>query len=360
LKKRKAIVAATMLLLVIVSAGLFGNKLLNKGNIQQISYTNPVFDHDAPDPSVIKAKDGFYYAITSKSPYEGEVERVVPILKSADLVSWERVGEVFPELPEWINKEAAEFWAPDLVVHNDKYYVYYASLVKNNDHETGFGIGVAVADDLLGPYVDKGEPLVTGVSFSTIDAMVFTDTDGKRYMYWGSAFKPILAQQLSDDGLSLIGEPKEVLFPTFGTVVDIDTGEAVKDNYEGLVEGPWVIKRGDTYYMFYSGDNCCIDKPHYAVLVAKSSSPWGPFERYEKGNPILAANEKYNAPGHNAIIQDDGGQDWILYHAYDRSNPDKGRIMLLDKVKWENGWPVINDGKGPSFTQQNEGPMITK
>jgi arabinan endo-1,5-alpha-L-arabinosidase len=86
----------------------------------------------------------------------------------------------------------------------------------------------------------------------------------------------------------------------------------------------------------------------------------GPYEKYEEGNPILKANEKFNAPGHNAIIQDDAGQDWILYHAYHRSNRNKGRIMLFDKVKWENGWPVINDGQGPSFTQQNEGPMITE
>ena len=37
-------------------------------------------------------------------------------------------------------------------------------------------------------------------------------------------------------------------------------------------------KRGDFYYLFYSGDNCCGPKAHYAVMVARSRSATGPFE----------------------------------------------------------------------------------
>jgi len=33
------------------------------------AFTNPVLRHDAPDPSVIKADDGFYYAYTTQSPW---------------------------------------------------------------------------------------------------------------------------------------------------------------------------------------------------------------------------------------------------------------------------------------------------
>jgi arabinan endo-1,5-alpha-L-arabinosidase len=55
------------------------------------------------------------------------------------------------------------------------------------------------------------------------------------------------------------------------------------------------------------------------------------------------------APGHNAVITDAAGQDWIVYHAVDTRKPrekpsddiNTRRIMLIDRIGWENGWPVI-------------------
>ena len=93
-----------------------------------------------------------------------------------------------------------------------------------------------------------------------------------------------------------------------------------KDDYSKLVEGAWVHHRDGYYYMFYSGDNCCGDKANYAVMVARSKNATGPFERLseaQKNNSsaILARNEAWLAPGHNSVITDDAGQDWIVYHA---------------------------------------------
>jgi arabinan endo-1,5-alpha-L-arabinosidase len=68
----------------------------------------------------------------------------------------------------------------------------------------------------------------------------------------------------------------------------------------------------------------------------RDQQPTGPFIKYE-GNPLLKENGEFNAPGHNDIIQDDAGQDWMLYHAYDRDNPEKGKVLLLDKIQSENG-----------------------
>ncbi len=315
-------------------------------------FLNPVFNHDSPDPAVIKADDGYYYAITTQSMYNGELN-VLPILRSRDLVNWEHVGEVFSELPDWVSDNPTNIWAPDLVQYNGKYYVYYSAQIKDGDN---FGIGVAVADHPLGPYEDKGA-MVTGESFTTIDPMVFTDTDGERYMYWGSGHDPIKVQKLSEDGLSLIGTAKEVLYPHSGSVIIKDTEDKpYTENYDRLIEGPWVVKRGDYYYMFYSGDNCCGPNAHYATSVARATSPTGPFTKFE-GNPILQQNTAFNAPGHNGFIQDDAGQDWMLYHAMDRDQQN-GRVLLIDKIIWKDGWPIINDGKGPSSTLQEDGPII--
>ena len=48
--------------------------------------------------------------------------------------------------------------------------------------------------------------------------------------------------------------------------------------YRRLVEGAWIVQRGGYTYLFFSGDNCCGPKAHYAVMVARSRSATGPFE----------------------------------------------------------------------------------
>ena len=61
---------------------------------------------------------------------------------------------------------------------------------------------------------------------------------------------------------------------------------------------------------------------------------------------IISGNDRWKGPGHNSeIITDDNGDDWLLYHSYDRNNNFNGRLMLLDKITWsKDGWPTVNDG----------------
>jgi arabinan endo-1,5-alpha-L-arabinosidase len=127
-----------------------------------------------------------------------------------------------------------------------------------------------------------------------------------------------------------------------------------------------VIRRGHFYYLFYSGDNCCGAKANYAVMVARSTSPTGPFETLEQatGAPhsvILQKSDKWIAPGHNAIITDAAGHDWIVYHAVDANHPrqtpqgeiNQRRILLIDRIEWQGGWPRVS---GPSAAAQ-PGPV---
>lgn len=61
---------------------------------------------------------------------------------------------------------------------------------------------------------------------------------------------------------------------------------------------------------------------------------------------IISGDDRWKGPGHNSeIITDDNGDDWLLYHSYDRNNNFNGRLMLLDKITWStDGWPSVNDG----------------
>src|SRR5207253_6894124 len=72
------------------------------------TYRNPVYRHDAPDPSIIHA-NGFYYAYTTQSIYQSVVN--IPILRSRDLVHWREVADAFPQYPNWVvGGPAGDMW----------------------------------------------------------------------------------------------------------------------------------------------------------------------------------------------------------------------------------------------------------
>ncbi|HEX5476694.1 MAG TPA: family 43 glycosylhydrolase, partial [Burkholderiales bacterium] len=134
--------------------------------------------------------------------------------------------------------------------------------------------------------------------------------------------------------------------------------------YASLIEAPWVVLRKGTYYLFYSGDRCCGRKPHYAVMVARSDKALGPYERLSDpqrngSHAILGGHDTWIAPGHCSVISDDGGDEWILYHAARSSeagNPTRARLMLLDRIDYRDGWPRV-EGDQPSAATR-ESPQI--
>jgi arabinan endo-1,5-alpha-L-arabinosidase len=308
------------------------------------TYLNPVLDADFPDPVVLKAPDGFYYAYATQTEIGGKWVNI-QLARSPDLVNWRHLGDALPAKPVWASK-TQDFWAPHVARHGDTYYMYYSAKPDTADERHGLCLGVATAGGPLGPFVDIGKPLQCGEGFVNIDPMAFDDpATGKRLLYWGSGFQPIKVQELGHDRLSFAPGSKPVdLVP----VVKDDPNE-----YERLVEGAWVIHRGGWYYLFYSGNNCCGKDAHYAVLVARSRSATGPFQKF--GSAILEARGTWFAPGHNSTITDAAGREWIVYHAVDlrraRTKPtddiNTRRILLIDPIEWHDGWPRI-ENNGPS------------
>jgi arabinan endo-1,5-alpha-L-arabinosidase len=80
-------------------------------------------------------------------------------------------------------------------------------------------------------------------------------------------------------------------------------------------------------------------------MVARARDAFGPFEELE--TPVIEENAAWHAPGHNSVVADDEGSDWIVYHAV-RSNPQ--RLMLLDRIDWQEGWPRV-EGNQPSASR---------
>ena len=65
-----------------------------------LTYVNPVLDADFPDPVVILAPDGYYYAYATQTLREGKWINI-QVARSRDLVSWEHLGDALPEKPGW-------------------------------------------------------------------------------------------------------------------------------------------------------------------------------------------------------------------------------------------------------------------
>jgi xylan 1,4-beta-xylosidase len=313
-----------------VLLGLF----LSLASAQQkrATYTNPVIAGDFPDPSVIRVGDDYWTTATS-----GEWSPIFLIMHSRDLVHWEAQGAVFPNRPAWA---ARNFWAPELEQFGNRFYVYYTARMKGGS----LCVAVASAAEPQGPYTDHGALVCQAAG--SIDAVATADEAGDVYLIWKEDGNsrgeptPLWAQKLSADGTKLVGSRKE-LFRNNPT-----TWEG------GVVEGAFVVRRGEWFYMFYSGNSCCGRRCDYALGVARARKLLGPWEK-NPANPILAANNVWQCPGHGSIVTNRQGKDYLLYHAYRKSDAafHIGREALLDEVKWEaNGWPSINDGRGPSAT----------
>ncbi|MDQ1560181.1 MAG: xylan 1,4-beta-xylosidase [Pyrinomonadaceae bacterium] len=299
---------------------------------KRATYTNPVIAGDFPDPSVIRVGDDYWTTATS-----GEWAPIFLVMHSRDLVHWEAQGAVLPNRPSWA---ANSFWAPELQQFGNRFYVYYTARMKHGP----LCVAVASAAAPQGPYTDHGTLVCQEIG--SIDAVATADENGDVYLIWkedGNSRNqptPLWAQKLSADGTRLVGSRKE-LFRNNPT-----TWEG------GVVEGAFVVRRGEWFYLFYSGNACCGRRCDYALGVARARKLLGPWEK-NPANPILAANNVWQCPGHGSIVTNKQGTDYLLYHAYRKSDEafHIGREALLDEVKWNaNGWPSINDGRGPSAT----------
>jgi arabinan endo-1,5-alpha-L-arabinosidase len=327
------------------------------------TYTNPVsagFADTFADPTVVRGLDGLYYAYATSDPLRsGQPAHQVPIAASADLVSWHYVGDAFNagNRPPYADPGAL-LWAPD-VRYLDGRYVMYFVVTNTTTSPDGFdtAIGAATAPTPAGPWTTGPDPVVAprpgccGGYWWTIDPAELTDSDGQRYLYFGSYYGGIWVTTLSPDGLHATGTP---------TMVAID------NRYEGA----YVVHRGEYYYLFASSANCCAGPTTgYAVSVGRATDPRGPFldargvsmnTSRAGGTPVVTQNgNRFVGTGHNGMVTDLSGQDYLVYHGIDRNQPYldepfgiNRRPMLLDRLDWIDGWPVVRAGAGPSDDAQ--------
>lgn len=279
-------------------------------------YANPVVDSDCPDPGVTRDGNQYVMACTGGG---------FPLRTSADLVHWTLRGVVFAlgQHPAWAT---GDFWAPEIHRLGTRWVAYFSA----RHRDGSLAVGAATSNNVLGPYTDIGRPLVQVARPGVIDAHFFRASNGAQYLLWkydGNAVgarTPIYIQRLDAEGLSLTGNRVELL-----------TNDR---SWEGaLVEGPWMVEREGTFYLFYSANGYASDR--YATGVARASSPMGPFTK--RAEPVLVTGGAWAGPGHGSIVQGPSG-DWVhVYHAWraGRVDADPGRLVLVDRIDFLDGWP---------------------
>ena len=128
-------------------------------------------------------------------------------------------------------------------------------------------------------------------------------------------------------------------------------------------EGTYIHKKDGYYYFFASVGTCCEGlKSTYTTVVGRSKKLFGPYvdksgkKMLDNHHEVLIhKNEAFVGTGHNSeIVTDKAGNDWVFYHAVSTKNPG-GRVLMLDKVDWKNGWPSVS-GNSPS--SESERPVL--
>ena len=272
-------------------------------------YQNPVINQDIPDPTVIRDGDTFYYCGSTGMHYPS-----LGIYTSKDLVNWTFLCYPFP-------KYDGNVWAPELIMHEGKYYLYFAAdgtnFVSVSDH---MDHGWCDPIDLKVGHIDPGHCV----------------HNGTRYLFLSSNY----AAPLMDDGTKLAGELKCVC-----------PAQELPDDWDiegAYPEAPKVLKRGNWYYLIYADGGTGGPATAHAVMCARAKNPIdGPWE-YSPYNPMVhtwSRDEKWCAKGHGCMVDDVNGKWWILYHAYERGYMNQGRKVLLEPVVFtEDGWPMIEGG----------------
>lgn len=259
---------------------------------------NPVLNGLYADPDILysEKKHRFYIYPTSDG-FTGWSGTYFKAFSSPDLVQWKDEGRIL-DLEKDVSWAKRNAWAPCILEKKIngqyRYFFYFCAQQK---------IGVAVADDPAGPFVDTGKPLIDqrpegAKGGQQIDPDVFTDPKtGKTYLYWGNGY--LAVAELGDDFVSLKEGTTRLLTPD-----------------QTFREGAHLFYRNGIYYFLWSEDDTRSE--NYRVRYAMSNSPLGPLT-IPSNNLVVAKDPAKGiyATGHNSSIQVPGRDEWYLvYHRF--------------------------------------------
>lgn len=304
------------------------------------------------------------------------------VAKTDDLIKWHLVSEsvATTELFEDIHTELAEefqyaqtdtLWASDIIQLEDgRYYMYYCLCEGASPRSV---LGVAVADDVEGPYkkvetflhsgsaeTPDGKRYDATIHPNAIDPHVFFDKEGELWMVYGSY----------SGGIYILPMNRSTGLP-----LEEGYGTKLMGGNHSRIEGPYMLYNAETdyYYLFVSFGGLDATGA-YNIRVARSKNPDGPFVDmqgqdmieakgpfnsffddkaiegygtklignyvwdYGKGNPLKG----YNSPGHNSAYYDEKkDQYFMIFHTRFIGLGERHEVRAHTLLFNEDGWPMI-------------------
>jgi len=292
-------------------------------------------DATTHDPAIAQS-GGAWYVLSTGDPAIGG--GAVQLRSSPDGRQWTYRGTVTPAIPDWVKAAVpgvVNLWAPDVSLHNGRWYLYYAA--------STFGSNRSVIGLLTSPTLDPADPAYhwsdeglvtesfTSDDFNAIDPALTIDQQGRAWLSFGSFWSGI---KMTEVFLSS-GKPATT-HPAHFDLVD----RAVPPD---AVEAPYIVRHDQWYYLFASFDFCCQGvNSTYRVVVGRSATITGPYVdrngtslAHGGGSPFLDAQGAMRGPGGESV----SGQTFA-FHYYDAANNGIPHLGL-GQLTWRDGWPVL-------------------
>ena len=306
---------------------LFTHVLWRGGDMVGVGGMPSVHTGDFADPFVLWA-EGAYYAYATQT---GSTH--VQVMRSEDLAGWEPLGNALPDLPAWAC--SGWTWAPVVLPRDGSYVLYYTVREPRSGRQA---ISVAASDRPEGPFIDRSTgPLVFQLDRGgSIDPSPFVDRDATPYLLWKSDDNALdlpsslWGQPLAADGMSLVGEPTELL-------------RQDRRWERPLIEAPSMVEIAGAYHLFYSAN--WWESRRYAVGHAVASRPMGPFTKLTTRRPWIAARRDMSGPGGQEFFLDADGELRMAFHAWTPGSigyaGGGARSLRIASLEFHDGRPVV-------------------
>ncbi|KQL58727.1 MULTISPECIES: glycoside hydrolase family 43 protein [Bacillaceae] len=316
---------------------------------------NPILTGFNPDPSICRAGDDYYIAVSTFEWFPG-----VGIYHSRDLKNWKLVSRPLNRLSQLNmigNPDSGGVWAPALSYSDGTFWLIFTDVKVVAGQWKDCHNYLVTCDTIDG---DWSDPI--HLNSSGFDPSLFHHEDGRKYfvnMVWdhripNHSFYGIVLQEYDPVKQKLVGK-KDVIFK----------GTDIK-----LTEAPHLYFINGYYYLLTAEGGTRFE---HQATIARSKDLWGPYEVHPE-NPLLTSypypKNKLQKAGHASIVHTHT-DEWFLVHLTGRPLPRNGQPLLaprgycplgretaIQRLEWKNDWPYLVGGHEPSL--QIEGPAMTE
>ncbi|MHA4811046.1 family 43 glycosylhydrolase [Flavitalea flava] len=319
---------------------------------QNVSQTAPQVPFNSKSPFVhdpVMAKDGDTYYVFGTGIG-------ISTLYSKDLITWQKGKPLFDKIPVWVKEALPDFtsndiWAPDIIYYKGQFHLFYACNALPGKPHAAIGHATNPTLNQNSPqyrWTDQGKIVQSVLNrdlWQAIDPNLVVDEQGTPWLFFGSFWDGIKAVKMTDDLMrfawpeewhSIARRPSTQKLYAYGL-------------QDSQIEGAFVYKHGDFYYLFVSFDMCCRGlNSNYHIVAGRSKSVTGPYldragySMLDGGGTEIAIGDgkKWAALGHNSVYNING-KDYLFAHGY--SIPDRGASeLIVTELKWDgNGWPIV-------------------